>query len=265
MIQSHPRSLALITGASTGIGRALALLMADRHDLILVARNREQLESLATECRQRGAKIAEAWPYDLAEPDVPRHIFDRVKQHGWFVEFLVNNAGFGLHGPFPGADLAGQLAMLQVNCMALTALTGLFLPPMLAENRGRILNVASTAAFQPGPLMAVYFASKAYVLHFSEAIDAEIGKSAVRVCALCPGATESEFRKRSGISDTALFRGGVASAEEVAQAGYAGMLRGQRLIIPGMKNRLLAFGVRFTPRRAVTAVAKRLNTPRAEA
>ena len=256
------RPLALITGASAGIGRALALLMADRHDLILTARNREQLESLAAECRKRGATIAEAWPFDLADPQAPQQMYQRVQEQKWFVELLVNNAGFGIHGPFPGADLAKQLAMLQVNCLALTALTGLFLPPMLAANRGRILNVASTAAFQPGPLMAVYFASKAYVLHFSEAIDAEISKSDVRVCALCPGATETEFRKRSGISDTALFRGGSASAEEVAQAGYAGMLRGQRLIVPALKNKLLAFAVRFGPRRAVTSVTKRLNTPR---
>jgi short-subunit dehydrogenase len=133
---------------------------------------------------------------------------------------------------------------------------------MLAANRGRILNVASTAAFQPGPLMAVYFASKAYVLHFSEAIDAEISNSDVRVCALCPGATESEFRDRAGLSATALFRGRVATAEEVAQAGYAGMLHGDRIIVPGVKNKLLSFGVRFTPRRIVTAIAKRLNTPR---
>jgi short-subunit dehydrogenase len=133
---------------------------------------------------------------------------------------------------------------------------------MLAANRGRVLNVASTAAFQPGPLMAVYFASKAFVLHFSEAIDAEIGKSDVRVCALCPGATETEFQNRAGLSGTALFRGRVATAHQVAQAGYAGMLRGDRIIVPGVKNKLLSFGVRFTPRKLVTQIAKRLNTPR---
>jgi short-subunit dehydrogenase len=264
MTQLPPRPVALITGASTGIGRALALLMADRHDLILVARNREQLESLAIECKARGAAIAEAWPFDLAQPDSPRQIFDRVQQQGRSVEVLVNNAGFGVHGPFPGPDLSRQLDMLQVNCTALTALTGFFLPPMLAANRGRILNVASTAAFQPGPLMAVYYASKAYVLHFSEAIDAEIGKSDVRVCALCPGATETEFQNRAGLSVTALFRGRVATADAVAQAGYAGMLRGDRIIVPGVKNKVLAFAVRFVPRRVVTEITKRINTPTAE-
>jgi hypothetical protein len=265
MTQSTNRSLALITGASVGIGRELALLMADRHDLILIARNQQQLESVAAECRRRGgegAAIAEAWPVDLAEPGAPREIFRRVQERGWFVEFLVNNAGFGIHGPFAEAELSGQLAMLQVNCSALTALTGLFLPPMCHANRGRVLNVASTAAFQPGPMMAVYYASKAYVLHFSEAVDAELAGSAVRVCALCPGATETEFQKRAGLAGTALFRGRVATVEEVARAGYAGMLRGQRVIVPGAKNKLLAFGVRFVPRRAVTAVARRLNTPR---
>jgi uncharacterized protein len=262
MTQVSPkRPLALITGASVGIGRELARLMAERYDLILTARNREQLEAVAAECRKRGAQFAEGWPIDLSQPDAPQQIFDRVKERGWFVEALVNNAGFGLHGPFPG-DLAGQLAMLQVNCMALTALTGLFLPPMLTANRGRILNVASTAAFQPGPLMAVYYASKAYVLHFSEAIDEETRKSEVRICALCPGATETEFQSRAGISATALFRGKVATAQEVAQAGYAGMLRGQRLIIPGAKNRFLSFGVRFAPRKWATRIARRLNTPR---
>jgi hypothetical protein len=151
--------------------------------------------------------------------------------------------------------------MLQVNCTALTALMGLFLRPMLSANRGRVLNVASTAAFQPGPMMAVYYASKAYVLHFSEAIDSELAGTGVRVCALCPGATETEFQKRAGLAGTALFRGRVASAEEVARAGYAGMLRGRRVIVPGAQNKLLAFAVRFAPRRVVTAIAKRLNTP----
>jgi hypothetical protein len=252
----------MITGASVGIGRELALIMADRHDLILIARNQSQLEKVAGECRGRGATIAEAWPFDLADPAAPRRIFERVRERGWFVEFLINNAGFGIHGPFASADLDKQLAMLQVNCVALTALTGLFLPPMLATNRGRILNVASTAAFQPGPMLAVYYASKAYVLHFSEAIDAEVAKTAVRVCALCPGATATEFQSRAGLAGTRLFRGKVATAAEVARAGYAGMLRGDRLIVPGMKNKLLSFGVRFFPRKMVTGIAKRMNTPR---
>ena len=183
-----------------------------------------------------------------------------LEEGGLSVDVLVNDAGFGVYGPFAETAIGKELEMIQVNVMALTHLTKLLLAGMRARRAGRILNVASTAAFQPGPLMAVYYASKAYVLSFTEALANELAGSGVTVTALCPGPTITEFQKHAGVAQTRLFRSMlVMNASEVARAGYEGMLRGKRLVIPGVGNRLLVQALRVSPRSFVTAAARRVQ------
>lgn len=178
------------------------------------------------------------------------------------MDVLVNNAGFGTYGAFAETDLGTELEMLQLNIATLTHLTKLFLEKMLAEGNGKILNVASTAAFQPGPLMAVYYASKAYVLSFSEALANELRGTGVSVTALCPGPTRTGFQRRAGMGASRLFDWGVMDAPTVATIGYRGLMRERPLIIPGLKNKLLGFSVRLAPRRLVPAVVRVLQSKR---
>jgi short-subunit dehydrogenase len=257
------RQTALITGASSGIGRDLAELFAQGgYNLVLVARNADRLGELATEFQSRFHVSAVAVPIDLADPAAPEELYHLMEEQAIAIDVLVNNAGFGTNGPFAKSDLVAQLQMVQVNVTALTHLTRLFLPEMLRRKRGRILNVASTAAFQPGPLMAVYYASKAYVLSFTEAIAAELKRSGVTVTALCPGPTITDFQRRAGIQNSRLFQANTMSSMAVAKAGYDGLMKGKTLVIPGVKNKVLAAAVRFTPRRVVTSIAKKLNSTR---
>ncbi|MGH7179308.1 MAG: SDR family NAD(P)-dependent oxidoreductase [Tepidisphaeraceae bacterium] len=254
---------ALITGASAGIGRDLATIMAGRgHDLILAARDLARLEALASELRQRNSIRIEVIASDLSEPAAPQRLYDQIAVKNLPIEILINNAGRGTHGPFHESDVAAQLAMLQLNIVALTHLARLFLPAMVARKSGRIMNVASTAAFQPGPLMSVYYASKAYVLSFSEAVAEELKHTGVTVTALCPGPTLTEFQKRAGIENSRLFERGAMDSFSVALKGYDGMMCGRRVVIPGLSNRLLANAVKFAPRRAVTAVVNKMNQTR---
>jgi short-subunit dehydrogenase len=251
------RPVALVTGASSGLGLELATIAArDGHDLVLVARRRDRLESIAKGLREEFGAAVTIIVRDLAESEAARVVAQEVEARGLSVELLVNNAGLGVHGPFAETPLDRELAMIRVNLVALTELTKRVLPEMIARGRGRILNVASTAAFQPGPLMAVYYATKAYVLSFSEAIASEVAGSGVTVTALCPGPTRTEFGKAAGMLETRLFRSPlVRDARSVAEAGYRGMKRGRRVVIPGIGNWILAEAVRFTPRRLVTAVS----------
>jgi len=251
------RPVALVTGASSGLGLELATIAArDGHDLVLVARRRDRLESIGKGLREEFGAAVTIIVRDLAESEAARVVAQEVEARGLSVELLVNNAGFGVHGPFAETPLDRELAMIRVNLVALTELTKRVLPGMIARDRGRILNVASTAAFQPGPLMAVYYATKAYVLSFSEAIASEVAGSGVTVTALCPGPTRTEFGKAAGMLETRLFRSPlVRDARSVAEAGYRGMKRGRRVVIPGIGNWILAEAVRFTPRRLVTAVS----------
>ena len=199
-------------------------------------------------------------PADLADPGAPQRLFDHLQTAGIEIEALVNNAGFGAVGPFAESELRTQLEMLQVNAVALTQLTRLFLPAMVARRSGYVLNVASTAAFQPGPLMAVYYASKAYVLSFSEAIADELRDSGVKVTALCPGPTASGFSTVAGTSKSRLFQAKrPMSSAEVAAYGYRAMLRGKRVAIAGTLNKLLAQSVRISPRRLVTVITRKLQ------
>jgi len=259
------RPVALVTGASSGIGLELATLLArDGYDLVLVARNRERLADIARALHEEFGAAATVLARDLSDPDSPRAVAQEVDALGLEVEVLVNAAGLGVYGFFAQTPIEKELSMIRVNLLALTELTKRLLPRMLARGRGRILNIASTAAFQPGPLMAVYYATKAYVLSLSEALANETAGSGVTVTALCPGPTLTEFQKQAGVDKTRLFAGPLVSdARTVALFGYRAMQRGKRVAIPGMANRLLVAAERVTPRRLVTAVARRIQESRA--
>jgi short-subunit dehydrogenase len=258
------RPAALVTGASSGIGLELArLLAADGHDLVLVARDAARLEKIAAQLSVAHRVECAVVARDLADPEGPDGVLREVARQGIEIDVLINNAGFGVYGPFAATDLRAELDMIRVNVAAVTTLAKGVLPGMLDRRRGRILNVASTAAFQPGPLMAVYYATKAYVLSFSEAIANELAGSEVRVTALCPGPTITEFQDRAGVGETRLFRGAlVRVVAAVARAGYRGMLAGRRVVIPGVANRLLVQALRVTPRRLATAVTRRIQETR---
>ncbi len=254
---------ALVTGASGGIGEELArLFAADGHDLVLVARSRDKLARLAEELSGRHNVAARVLAADLARAESPREIFEELSGAGLTVDALVNNAGFGSYGLFAETDLKSELDLLQVNVVALTHLTKLFLPGMLARRRGFVMNVASTAAFQPGPLMAVYYASKAYVLSLSEALANECEGAGVVVSALCPGPTETGFVAAAGMQQSKLFDRGAMTAREVAEAGYRGLLAGRTLVIPGFRNALLAHTVGMMPRKMVTKVVRGIQERR---
>jgi short-subunit dehydrogenase len=228
------------------------------YDLVLVARREAELQALAAELSPAACHV---FPADLSDPATPRLLFDRVAAAGLAVEVLVNNAGFGDLGPFADADLVKMLRMIQVNVTALTELTGLFLPAMRARGRGRILNVGSVAGFQPGPFMAVYYATKAYVNSFSEALASELVGTGVSVTCLAPGPTRSEFAMVSGM-DQAFTIGSVLDARPVAGAGIRGMNRGKRMVIPGWRNRLLIFAERLAPRALVIRAVKWMQNRR---
>ena len=255
---------ALVTGASGGIGEELArLFAADGHDLVLVARSRDKLARLSEELGGKHGVEARVLAADLARDEAPREIFEELSAGGVSVDALVNNAGFGSYGLFAETDLKSELDLLRVNVVALTHLTKLFLPGMLARRRGYVMNVASTAAFQPGPLMAVYYASKAYVLSFSEALTNECEGTGVVVSALCPGPTETGFVAAvPGMSESKLFDRAVMDARTVATEGYRGLLAGKAIVIPGLRNNLLARSIGFFPRGLVTKVVRGIQERR---
>lgn len=255
------RKVALITGASAGLGARFAECFArDGHDVILVARSAERLESLASRLEQAHGIKAHVVPVDLARPDAPEQVFEEVRGRGLAVEFLVNNAGFGSTGPFLEQELGREVEMVEVNCTALLKLTHLFARPMRERGGGRILNVASTAGFQPGPYMATYFATKAFVVSLSEALAHELKGTGVRVTCYCPGATHTEFAARAGNAKTRLFqRPGVAEAPDVAAHAYRAMMKGRVLAVHGLLNWLAMQSVRFSPRAVVRAVTASLN------
>ena len=258
------RTAALITGASSGIGLDLAhLFAADHHDLVLLARSEGKLRQISGELHQRYGISAEVIVADLSHPQAPKDIFSTIVDKGIVVDTLVNNAGYGVTGPFAESDLETELEMIQVNVVALTHLTKLVLPSMIARKSGRIMNVASTAAFQAGPLMAVYYATKAYVLSFSEAIADELRHTGVTVTALCPGPTETEFANVSKMMNSRLFTmTKPMKSADVARIGYEAMQRGKRVAITGARNKLLVQSNRFAPRRLVTAIVRRLQEQR---
>ena len=250
----------LVTGASSGIGLELAkCFAAEGCRLVLVARSRQTLQSFADELRRNYRIEARVLTADLAQPVTPGRLFAELKSAGVTVDVLVNNAGFGACGRFASLPLDRQLEMIQVNVTALTQLTGLFLPGMIKRGRGGVLNVASTAAFQPGPGMAIYYATKAFVLSFSEAIAEELRGTGVTVTASCPGPTSTNFGAVANFQGTRAVQRVAMSAEAVARHAHRAFRRGRTVAIPGSTNQLLAFSVRFSPRLAVRKAVKLMN------
>jgi uncharacterized protein len=251
---------ALITGASAGLGREFARLAArDGHDVVLVARRKDRLLELAKELESAHAVRSTVIDADLADYRAPQGVFDHVKAAGLSIDILINNAGFGSHGNFVDADLAREAEMVDVNIRALMALTHLFVPPMLARKSGRVLNVASLAGFVPGPKMATYYASKAFVLSFTEALAMELRGTGVTVTASCPGPVATEFGAVAKSERTNLFRGGPADAVSVATHAYRAMLAGKVVAIPGFKNKLTALSIRLGSRAIVRRMTAWMN------
>lgn len=249
-----------ITGASSGIGLELARCFAvDKSNLILVARSRDALEKLATELRLQHGITVHVLTADLSQPDSVRKIFTELQGRGMTVDVLVNNAGFGLHGEFTELPLARQLEIIHVNITALVELTGLFLPPMIQRRGGGILNVGSVAGFLPGPHMAVYYASKAFVLSFSEALHEELRGTGVHVTNLCPGPTESNFSQVARSHHIRQAQAKKMSAAEVARIGHADYRRRILLSIPGASNKFLALTPKLLPRSAVRWLVGKYN------
>lgn len=251
---------ALITGASSGIGLELAHLFAqDGYRLVLVARNRGALHELADELQSRYSVTIRISPKDLAHPASPAELYQELQEAGIVLDVLVNNAGFGGSGSFANSDWNNEAEMIQVNIAALTHLTKLFLPQIRARE-GKLLNVASTAAFLPGPFMAVYYASKAYVLHFSEALAEELSGTGATVTCLCPGPVETNFQTRAHIGQSRLLHSPLrVDVREVAKAGYEGMKQGKRIVIPGWKNQFLMQTLRVSPRSMMAKIVSKMH------
>jgi|SRR5579864_2385136 len=255
-------STVLITGASGGIGYELAKLFArDHHNLVLVARSGDKLAQVAAELQAQNVTV-KTFALDLATPLAPKFLFDQLQIHNIAVDILINNAGFGAFGEFAQMSNDEIFGQIQLNIIALTELSRLFLPPMLARRSGRMMNVASTAGFQPGPLMAVYYATKAYVISFSEALANEVRTSGVTVTCFCPGATHTGFAKRAGNDNSRVFKQlGAMNVDKVALDGYRAVMEGRTLAISGAHNWLVAQSTRFAPRKMVTAISRWISEP----
>lgn len=259
--QGRRKKTALITGAAGGIGYELACIFAAHdYNLVLVDRNGPKLVEIAAKFQKEFGNLVKTIVKDLSISTAPEEIFTELQKADINVDVLVNNAGFGIHGLFHETDLATELEMLQVNLVCLTHLTKLFVKQMVKQGEGKILNVSSAAAFQPGPLMAVYFATKAYILSFSEAIANELEGTGVTVTVLCPGSTASGFHERSGMADSKLLKGKrMMDARTVAEVGFRALMKGQTIVIPGLLNTILAKSVRFVPRNLVTKIVRNMQ------
>lgn len=255
------KKTALVTGASAGIGKELCTLFAkDGHDVVLVARSEAKLQEIAAELEKANGVKAHVVAADLGDAGAPRAIAQAVEARGLEIDFLVNNAGFGSSGAFLDLDLERETEMIDVNVSALVKLTHHFARGMRERRRGHVLNIASTAGFQPGPWMATYFATKAFVVSFTEALAHELRDSGVRVTCHCPGATATNFAGTAGNEKSKLFqRAGVAGAAEVAEHAYRAMLSGDVLSIHGVMNWLMMESLRVAPRAVARAITADLN------
>jgi hypothetical protein len=251
---------ALITGASGGIGLELTRIFArEGYDLGLVARSEGKLNELAAEMNSRHGTTATVIVRDLSKQSEVDSLYDEVQRRGLTVDVLVNNAGFAVFGDFTTSDAAAEYEMMEINVVTLTRLTKKFLPGMKARGWGRVLNLASTAAFAPGPLMAVYYATKAYVLSFSEAIARELDGTGVTVTALCPGPTKTGFQARAAMQDSKLVQGGLMDVTNVAEQGYRALMNGTTVYVPGFMNKLQALAPRFLPRTMVARMVMNMQ------
>jgi len=252
---------ALITGASNGIGLELAKIHASKGgNLVLVARNKSKLDELKKELENQYKVSVYIIGKDLSVFNSAQEVYDETNKQNIKIDYLINNAGFGDYGMFVDSDWNKELEMINLNITTLTQFTKLYLQDMVKHRSGKIMNVASTAAFQPGPIMAVYFATKAYVLSFSEAVNNEVSDKGVTVTTLCPGATESGFQAAAAMEESNLVKGRkLPTSKEVAEYGYAAMLKGKTVAIHGLMNWILANSVRFTPRSLVVKITRKIQ------
>jgi uncharacterized protein len=252
---------ALITGASLGIGLEFAkTYAAAKNDLVLVARNEEKLNALAAEIKISFNVKVKVITGDLSNMDEVQKVYDTCKAENIAIDYLVNNAGFGDFGFFAESNWDKQAQMIDLNIKSLTKMCRLFIPDMVARKSGKILNVASTAAFQPGPTMAVYYATKSYVLFFSEAIYNELQGTGVSVTCLCPGATESGFQAAAAMEESNLVKGKkLPTSKEVAEFGYNAMMKNKMTVIHGLLNTIMATSIRFTPRKLALAIVRKIQ------
>ncbi|NOX88300.1 MAG: SDR family oxidoreductase [Calditrichaeota bacterium] len=254
---------ALITGASSGIGLELAKLFAkENYNLVLVARNKDKLEQSARELTEKNNISITVIAKDLSVRTSPKEIFDELKEKSVPVDILVNNAGFQVYGLFSETDLERELNLIQVNLVSLVVLTKLFAAEMLKRGGGKILNVGSTGSFMPVPMNAIYCATKAFVLSFSEGVAKDLEGSGITVTTLCPGATKTEFAKRAQMEHIRLFNMMVMDSAKVAEIGYRGLMKGKKVVVAGLSNKLTVFSVRFTPRNLVVKLGKFLMSPK---
>jgi uncharacterized protein len=252
---------ALITGASSGIGYELARIFArNKYNVVLVARNEKKLQEIAAELQKSYGISATVIAKDVSKLSAAQEIYDALKRDGITVDALVNNAGFGDFGFFTETSWEKELEMINLNMTSLTLLTKLFVKDMVARKHGQILNLASTASFQPGPLMAVYYATKAYVLSFSEAISNELQGTGVTVTALCPGPTESGFQAAADMGDSKLVKGKkLPSSKDVAEYGYTALMSGKVVAVHGVMNKIMAQSVRYSPRAVVRSLVRAMS------
>lgn len=252
---------ALITGASNGIGLELAKVHASKgDDLVLVARNKSKLDVLKTELENQFRVKVYIIGKDLSASNSAKEVYDETTKQKIQIDYLINNAGFGDFGMFVETDWNKELQMINLNITTLTQFTKLYLQDMVKRRSGKIMNVASTAAFQSGPTMAVYFATKAYVLSFSEAVDNEVSDKGITVTTLCPGATESGFQEAAAMEESKLVKGKkLPTSKEVAEYGYSSMMKGKTVAIHGMMNWIMANSVRFTPRAIVVKLTRMIQ------
>jgi short-subunit dehydrogenase len=255
---------ALVTDATSGIGLELSKILATSdYKLVLVARDEQRLRRFAADLPKNRDFSTEVFATDLSVPGTAEKVYNQLRQRGIKIDLLVNNAGFGLTSAFMETDLRRELELIQLNIVSLVVLTKFVVREMLQRKQGRILNVASTAAFQPGPFMAIYYASKAFVLSFTEGLAEELKDTGLTITTLCPGPTATEFSTSAGVQKSKLFASGVVpvmNAKTVAEIAYRGLIEGRRVVIPGLMNRIGVQALRLSPRRLVTQLVKFLNT-----
>jgi len=254
------KNTALITGASNGIGLELAKIHASKGgDLVLVARNKSKLDEIKTELEKQYKVSVYVISKDLSLTNAAQEVYNETNKENIQIDYLINNAGFGDFGMFAETDWNKELQMINLNITTLTHFTKLYLQDMIKRNSGKIMNVASTAAFQSGPTMAVYFATKAYVLSFTEAVSNEVSDKGITITALCPGATETGFQNAAGMEESNLFKGKkLPTAKQVADYGYISMIKGKTVAIHGIMNYIMSNSVRFSPRALVLKITRKI-------